>query len=350
MHANSSQQALAKPYPTLSMRPPTRSPRAVSIAILVGVIMVFIFGYEIGQLSMISQSNHGLLRRPSLFQSTTIECTMPYDAYEAELYSAAQCQKQAQIFSNYYCPSDIVVVVITSENTKERMDRCGHTWMHDLYAAGFHVLPVAAAPIPSLPQVHSLGLPQQHSNQIRELTIRSMQLARRRFPQAKWYMKVDDDAYLYSGNLIARLNMFMDGREHVNASKPIALGSKPSDKLPMLMGGAGWIQSQPALDLALPAMMDPHEACGRSTAEDVAWSDCWQKYGVSKLDLPGLIPVQNTLAWTMWHWMLGKNGPPKLPITYHWIKDDASMYELHNCKRKFPIALVDRTVDELPAW
>lgn len=312
--------------------------------------MSFMLGYEVGQLSMISKSNHALLRRPSLWQSTAAECTMPYDAYEAELYPAVQCEQQAQLFGSYYCPSDIAVVVITSDATKERFERCERTWMHDLHAAGFHVLPVAAAPIPSLPQVHSLGLPQQQSNQIREVTVRSMQLARRRFPQAKWYMKVDDDAYVYSGNLVARLNMFMDGSEHVNATKPVALGSKPSAKHPMLMGGAGWIQSQAALDQTLPAMMDAQEACGKSTAEDVAWADCWQKYGVAMLDLPGLIPVQNTLAWTMWHWMLGKHGPPKLPITYHWIKDDASMYELHSCKRTFPMALVDRTVDEQVPW
>lgn len=275
-------------------------------------------------------------------------CPFLYRNGEARLDSLVACRARADAQDNYYCPDDFVIMVITSSNTVDRYHRCNATWLPELVQQGFHVLRVAAAAVPALPEVVGLNMPAQHDNQIRDLTVRGMQLARQLYPSAKWYMKVDDDAYLYGGNLIARFNMYVQGQDRLNASKPVAVGKifpeGADSRMPVkfLMGGAGWVQSRPALDIAEPAMADPGHACGRSTAEDVAWSECWRQLGVQLVDMPGMVPVQTWEAWRWLHWMNGAAGPSKLPITFHWVKKEMEMIKLHNCKFRFPMQEVER--------
>lgn len=103
-----------------------------------------------------------------------------------------------------------------------------------------------------------------------------------KFPQAKWYMMVDDDTYVFLSNLKKRLSFYnSDEKLFLGLSWPIPTGCNPTwQGARFAHGGAGIIISR----ATMLAFLDVYDDCMKSFDEcyagDVRFALCLNKAGI----------------------------------------------------------------------
>ena len=134
-------------------------------------------------------------------------------------------------------------------------------------------------------------------------------------PGKRWYMKIDDDAFLYPGNLLHVL-------AHAGAkpSKIQAFGNTLTQGGHFVSGGAGYVLSA----VALEALLAREHVCFNAsqwpadTNEDIVVSACLDGLGASFVHGHGFYmspPDQAFTSWRKHHW----TGEARYPVTFHWL-------------------------------
>lgn len=221
------------------------------------------------------------------------------------------------------CGSDVAVVLMTSRNTASRVAPSLATWVSAGRALGMSVMIAVAsqegaaavrASAPLIP-VEVLGVPE-HSN---HGGYTHVQHALRRLwsthPGRRWYMKMDDDAFLYPSNLLHVL-----ARTGANASALQAFGNTLTQGGHFVSGGAGYVLSAAALS----ALLAREHACFNesqwpaATNEDIVVSACLDGLGAAFMHGHGFYmspPDQAFTSWRQHHW----TGEARFPVTFHWL-------------------------------
>lgn len=144
---------------------------------------------------------------------------------------------------------------------------------------------------------------------------RALRRLRELFPGRKWYMKLDDDAFLYPSNLLHLLEYL--GANH---SELVAYGNTLTPGGQFVSGGAGYVLSAAAVDAVLAneaACFGPQWPAG--TNEDIVVSTCLRELGARFVHGHGFYMSPPGEAFTSWrhhHW----NGEAVFPVTFHWLK------------------------------
>lgn len=227
------------------------------------------------------------------------------------------------------CGSDVALLVMTSRLTAGRMAATAATWLPAARAAGFsllivvasqegaHELRAAVPDIDALAPVAVLGMEEFTTHGGFAHVHGALNVLAARYPRARWYAKMDDDAFLYPTNLLYNL-----ANAGANASETVAFGNTLVPNTQFVSGGAGYVISAPAL---VAMLSSTHPDCfGAShppdTNEDIVVSACLRT-------LPGARFVHNSGfhmsppdqaygPWQVHHW----GGPPRYPVSFHWLK------------------------------
>ena len=221
------------------------------------------------------------------------------------------------------CANTVAMVVMSSNATSSRMAAASMTWIPAASALGMHVFSAtasaeAAAAVRRLApgvDVRALGIAEFTSNGGSAHVAAALRLLAGTFPSADWYVKVDDDAFVFPSNLLHALSYV-----RANASQIMAVGNTLTLGGNFVSGGASYVLSREALH----AMLRDEAACfggaGPAVNEDVVVSACLQRLGARFVHAPGFNMAQPTGSFTVWRkhqW----NGAARFPVSFHWLKD-----------------------------
>jgi hypothetical protein len=257
-------------------------------------------------------------------------CT-PKDAFywQAKTPSSGGCisldgAAEVQSDAEPACSSDVAVVVISSENTASRMAAASGGWIPAALALNMSVIVAAASDVgaaavravaPGL-DVRALGVPEQQNNGGFAHVRQALRLLVKLHPMAKWYMKIDDDAFLFPTNLLHAL-VFM----RVNSSQRVIMGNSLSPGSKIASGGAGYVLSRTALVDLLAAGDACFDGVEPASAEDVAMATCLQRLDTTFVHGPGFNMANPRESFTHWRrhaW----TGAARFPVTFHWLLDE----------------------------
>jgi hypothetical protein len=308
------------------------------------------------------------IRRPLLDCAPTAVLSCDIDSTFAVHKVNPACEQRNQTASDrtpyIVCPEDLAIAVLTSNHTASaRLQSSLDTWIKTARRIGVNVVMYAADQLPGFPDVIVLeDVPHSASNIIRELSMMSVTDLFRRFPRAKWYLKMDDDAFLFPTNVLAVLSQeapCCDGQVHSTLrddviakmgnnglighqwTEPLLIGQVHADGW-TISGGAGLMFSRTALQ-QLTDVNGAHRCLsgdvfadvatfdgGRGYGEDVLWKICLEKLTHTKVKhVPSMhmhAPDVNWIAWT------GPDDMSKFPASFHWVSSDHKR-TLHACSR-----------------
>jgi len=157
------------------------------------------------------------------------------------------------------------------------------------------------------------------------------------YPEAKWYMKIDDDAHLFSKNLMSLLDNF-------DSSAPHYLGYplKYNSKFTFASGGAGYLLSNGAMQ-AIRSKIGSCATIGigewQGPYEDVSMGNCLLQNSITITDAVGFHPhnPENMLIWDKHghspdHIRAepGDGSSYLFPITYHYITPPPRQHAMYD--------------------
>ena len=200
-----------------------------------------------------------------------------------------------------------------------------------------------------------------NNNNGRELSFYGLRALFRAHPGKKWYLKADDDTFLFPTNLLFALSQWplpfaerkpQLGREyHVwsnfsgpNWQSPTFLGRIKGDKY-TVSGGAGFAISagllnsiggvdSPIFDMCLNGSSFPDVASfdnGHGYNEDWLWKKCLLLHNPETqfYHSPSLHMSTPLEQWADWH---AGDTVSHFPSSFHWVKDPKTAQQLHSCQ------------------
>jgi hypothetical protein len=231
------------------------------------------------------------------------------------------------------CSAEVAVVVMSSFNTASRMVAPASGWIPAAISMNMSVIVAVAsdegaaavrAAAPEL-SVYSLNMSEQENNGGSGHVRSALQLLAALHPNAKWFMKVDDDAFLFPTNLLHALVY-----TRVNSSDSVILGNTLSPGSLIASGGAGYVISR----VLLLKVLEMGDACFEGVkpewAEDVAISTCLRRLNAKFIHSPGFNmarPDESFSHWRRHHWY----GSARFPVTFHWLKDGGLAQKCLSC-------------------
>ena len=226
----------------------------------------------------------------------------------------------------HFCPNDFAISILTSDSTCKRVNALEDTWLGRLkYLNVSHT--IFSSGLQRMKNAVTVKVKDVKHNQITDLSYASMKKLRLKFPNKRWYMKVDDDAYLFFDNLLLQMAI-----QRVEANGAVAVGNMLWGH--HLSGGAGYLLTGLAVDLGLEAIRNNTNNCNvPSIGEDTMWVRCLKEVGTKFVHLHGMSisePHEVNSAWAESH----PSGASLYPVTYHWVKTYANMIKIHVCHTK----------------
>lgn len=247
-----------------------------------------------------------------------LEQCAPRSAYYVEAFSTRH--RCAEIEGVRVCGDDIAVLVMTSNRTAERVAATLQTWVPAAQQLGMGVVIAVASeegaehvrkysPGVELEVVH---VPEYVNHRGSKHVQRALRRMRDLLPERRWYVKVDDDTFMFPSNLVHRL-----AYQGSNASDAVVHGNILNVAETVVSGGAGYVMSRVALDLLLQDDSECMRALPDSWNEDMVVSACLERFGARFVHLQGLHMGQPQCSFSQWR-MHHRAGEMRYPITFHW--------------------------------
>ncbi|KAJ3338929.1 hypothetical protein HDU93_008908 [Gonapodya sp. JEL0774] len=165
-----------------------------------------------------------------------------------------------------------------------------------------------------------------------------LRLLRERYPDASWYVMIDDDTHLFLHNLLSELGQ-------LDASRPVYLGRATQfsgcagvvdtrASIWMAQGGAGIILSRPAMDLLVEALPKCRLSTSTCWAGDIRVALCLYMAGVILEQDTRLFSIYNSQSPedTMFPW---PKDPCVRPASFHAVST-AALKHLHEIEQLSP--------------
>ena len=283
----------------------------------------------------------------------------------------AACKQRTQTRSDrtphIVCPQDLAIALLTSANTaSKRLPASLDTWVAFAEGIGVNVVVYSASALPKFPRTVVLdGVPTVASNAGRELSMYGIQDLHQRFPDAKWFLKFDDDAFLFPTNLMSELSqkiwkhttsrrdmksrMARNGLIGPDWRQAHLMGRIHGDGW-TISGGAGLVFSQKALQEI--TRVDGIERClngsvfpdvktfenGHGYNEDTLWNRCLTTLtNTSVLHVPSMHMHAPGVEYVSWG---AHDGMSHFPSTFHWIKSSQKR-KLQHCGQISQVHVID---------
>ena len=224
--------------------------------------------------------------------------------------------------SKRLCSSDINIFTLTSNATVSRnVDGPFPLWTQ--LQARANVNMYIPQPSDRAPTAISVNVSERTDNLISEFSLEALKRAYMDDPTKKWYLKFDDDGYLFFPNFMAVLAK-LDPSLNV-------IGGKFFSRY-HVSGGAGYFMS----NSVIKKIAENADECPPGDGnEDLRFVDCARKFFPESLELvnvKGMYPFNVQLTVENFY-----NGSPEglveFPVSFHWIKSRAESQAIHDCRQ-----------------
>ena len=225
-------------------------------------------------------------------------------------------------------PSDVVVYVLLSTATIDRYISGPFLKWKELQGSVNVILFIPQAS-DRVPEAVSLNVKERTDNKISDFSILALQKAHDMYPSKKWFLKFDDDAYLFVPNLLTILAL-LDPSQHIMGGRVFFENNSG------ISGGAGYFMSNSVIKaVARGAGVCYTLGNPQGEDEDLLIQRCAKKqFGPKALQIFSICGmyaynVKNTKD-NLW-----AGSPERLidyPITFHWIRTANETAAIHECR------------------
>lgn len=260
--------------------------------------------------------------KPSADVETTENVECP-EEYVRHMSPVTECY-------NGLCNSDIAVAVLFSKATLKR-HKTGTLSYWPKYAGNMAIIPYGPQPYPEIEGLRSTNTPERTDNQVLDFVVAMWKDFLEKSPGYKWYLKIDDDTFLFAPNFLRKLSEF-DSNERILGGKLIYDGF-------MASGGAGYFFSRIALEMLAKhldgCVFDFYNSSGRPLdqggPEDAVVSLCAKKHvpDLKMVNVHGMYPF-NPILTKQNSWNFSKEGLLDYPLTLHQLYEKES-FLLNHC-------------------
>lgn len=225
-------------------------------------------------------------------------------------------------------PEDVVVYVLISRATVDRYVSGPFKKWRELQGS-MKVLLFIPQPSPLIPEAISLDIEERADHKISDFSIAALQKAYTLFPDKKWFLKFDDDGYLFVPNFLTVLaaldpsDLILGGRVFFEHGSGIS-------------GGAGYFMSNQVMAAVAKGSgicYNPGKSKGED--EDLLIQRCAkQQFGPHALQV---LNIRGMYAFTVRHtkenhWGGSPEGLIGYPLTFHWIRGAQDTADIHECR------------------
>ncbi len=179
---------------------------------------------------------------------------------------------------------DVLFLVYSCKSYKKKLDAVHQTWGSRLPSVKY-VLDFEPANIPNVLYIPITG--------VKKLGVKTIHMWKEVFrlygKQYQWFVKIDDDCYLWPDRLVNYLAQY-------DSSEPIYLGNTSHYNYKNWAAGFAYILSSKALEELVPAFDVPAARqlnAQRTSEEDVVVGNTLEVRGYLPKDVPGIVPIPN---------------------------------------------------------
>lgn len=256
------------------------------------------------------------------------------------------------------CPDDLAIAVITSRITgAERLSYLFDGWLTKARQLGMEVRVYSASAIHGVHNLTILDIPTE-THSARLLSFMAMQHLITHSPKKKWYMKADDDIFIFPTNLMFALSLKRSlfpihdpGCQHLNTPGRVSAARDCSDMIgpdwkkmvlagrihtngQTLSGGAGILLSRGLAQAISDMRTFFTDATSNTTFPDIGEDELWRKAissffpGSTMYNINSMHMSEPELPWELWEALEPFDS---FPSTFHWIRTAASHEAIARC-------------------